>query len=140
MIDNRTQMRQVFLDAWQKRQNPILLSPLEQQILSVIEAHKEYESILNDPDILDKDYRTDNNPFLHMSLHLGIIEQITTNRPSGIRNLYQKAYHRLHDEHEVQHVFMEVMAEVIYDAQKKGALPDELIYLEQLQKKINTHK
>lgn len=137
MGNERKEMRQLFLDAWEKRQNPILLSPLEQQILSVIKAHKEYESIFDDPNILDKDYRTDNNPFLHMSLHLGIIEQLTTNRPKGLRELYQKSYRQLHDEHEVQHAFMEVMAEVMFDAQKKGALPDELIYLEQLQKKCN---
>lgn len=134
MSNDRREMRQLFFDAWQKRQSPLSLSPLEQQILSVIEAHKEYESIFIDPDILDKDYRTDNNPFLHMSLHVGIIEQLTTNRPQGIQELYQKAYQRLGDEHQVQHLFMEVMAEIIYEAQQKGTLPDETIYLERIKK------
>ena len=29
---------------------------------------------------------------------------------------------------------MEVMAEVIYDAQQKGVLPDEAVYLERIKK------
>ena len=133
-MNTRSDMRQLFLDAWQKRQTPDALSALEQQVLTVIAAHKEYDSIFDEPDILDKDYRTDNNPFLHMSLHLGVIEQLTTNRPQGIRELYQTSYKKLHDEHVVQHVFMEVMAEVIYDAQQKGVLPDEAVYLERIKK------
>ncbi len=137
IMNDQEQMRQFFLTVWSKRNNPECLSPLEQQILSVIEAHKEYETLLDDPDSVLQEYRTDNNPFLHMGLHLGVIEQLTTNRPAGIRDLYQKAYKKFQDEHQVQHLFMDVMADIIYEAQQKNELPDELIYLEHLRKRIN---
>lgn len=135
-IHDRTQMREFFSAAWQKREHPDLLSPLERQLLSIIEAHKEYECVFEDPDFLQNDYRTDNNPFLHMSLHLGVIEQLTTNRPAGIRELYQKAYRRWGNEHDAQHVFMEVMAEIIFEASQKNELPNESVYLERIRLKV----
>lgn len=134
MTDSRAQMRQPFIDAWQKRQQPLSLSPLEQQILAIIEEHTEYHSIFDDPSILEKDYRTDNNPFLHMSLHLGLIEQFTTNRPQGIQAIYQTLFKKYRNEHQVQHLMMEIMADVLYTAQQNKQLPDEQVYLERLKR------
>ena len=130
--DPRLAMRQQFLDAWRKHQCHLALSDLECQIRDVILLHPEYQLILKEEETLDQDYRTDNNPFLHMSLHLGLTEQLTTNRPAGIREIYQQLYNSKGDEHRVQHLMMEAMAEVIYEAQQNGSLPDEQAYLERL--------
>lgn len=134
MSEDRRQMRQQFLDVWQKRQQPESLSAFEHQILDVIRTHNEYESIMDDPDVLDKDYETDGNPFLHMSLHLGITEQLTTNRPAGIRDIYQSLLKKYDDDHIVQHLLMNVMAEVIWEAQTKQQVPDDKEYLAKLKK------
>ena len=132
MGQERRQQRQYFLDAWTKRETPDSLSALEKQLLEVIKLHPEYQNILDDPDILDKDYRTDNNPFLHMSLHLGLLEQLSTNRPAGIREHYQRLYQHHQDEHQVQHLMMDVMATIMWDAQQNGKLPNEQLYLKKL--------
>ena len=136
MFTERAELRQIFWDAWNKRDFPHLLSALEQQLLSIIKAHHEYIFIFEDLDSLNEDYETDQNPFLHMSLHLSVIEQVTTNRPLGIRNVYQKAYRRMGNEHDVQHLFMEIMADIIYESQQQHKLPDENLYLERLFLKI----
>ena len=133
MKNDRKEMRQLFLNAWQKRQSPLSLSPLEQQILSVIEAHKEYESIFDDPDILNKDYRTDNNPFLHMSLHLSLLEQISINQPTEIAQVYQQLLQRYQDEMQVQHGMMECLVETIWQAQRYQQPLDSAAYLQRLQ-------
>lgn len=135
-IDSRTDLRQLFLKVWQQKDNPQSLSALEQQLLQVLLQHPEYHTAIEDPDTVDKDYRTDNNPFLHLSLHLGLIEQLSTNRPVGIRALYQSLYEKIGDEHQAQHLLMEKMAETIWDAQQQNKLPDERVYLEKIRQLI----
>ena len=132
MQDERQHMRQYFVDTWHKREQYTRLSALEQQILDVIHMHPEYQTALNTSKILDKDYSSDNNPFLHMSLHLGLLEQLNTDRPTGIRNIYQKLFEKFTDEHKVQHIMMDIMAEIIWDAQQQHKLPDEALYLQKL--------
>ncbi len=66
------------------------LSPLEAQIAAVVEWHPEYHEAITGDD-LDRDYTPDGgqtNPFLHMGLHLGIREQVATDRPAGIAAIY----------------------------------------------------
>lgn len=137
MEHERRQQRQYFIDAWSKRERPDSLSALEKQLVMIIGLHPEYHSLLDDPNILDKDYRTDNNPFLHMSLHLGLLEQLSTNRPHGIRDIYQQLLQQHRDEHTVQHLMMEVMATIMWDAQQNNTLPDEHAYLQQLKSQLN---
>ncbi len=136
MYNERNHMRQCFIDAWQKREQKERATALERQLLDIILQHPTYQSILDDPKSIDKDYSTDNNPFLHMSMHLGLIEQLTTNRPQGIRTLYQQLYEKHGDEHTVQHLMMEVMGEIIWDAQQNQRLPSETDYLNSLQRLI----
>ena len=80
---DRNELRKMYADAWQKRCNDEALSPLEGQIAAVIAEHPEYEPAVTGD--LDKDYTVadgETNPFLHMGLHLGIREQVATNRPA----------------------------------------------------------
>lgn len=140
MSEERRQMRQQFIDVWQKRQDREQLTPFETQVLDTLYIHPEYQPLLEDPDILDEDYTTDTNPFLHLSLHLGVIEQLTTNRPAGIRHIYQSLQKRLGDDHQAQHKLMEVMAEIIWEAQQMQQVPNDKAYLAKLNQllEINT--
>ncbi len=135
--NERIKMRQVFIDAWQKQQAHHILEPLERQLIDIIALHPDYQKALNDPEILHKEYSTEENPFLHMSLHLGFIEQLTTNRPQGIHGIYQNLSKKYPDEHHVQHLMMNVMAEVIWEAQQSNQLPNEFNYLNKLKKLIS---
>ena len=85
-----------------------------------------------------------NNPFLHLSLHLALREQIATGRPTGIRELHQGLCARTGDPHEAEHELMECLAEMIWEAQRAQRLPDEAAYLDcvrgRLQKRSPTQK
>ena len=131
----REQIRQLFFDTWRKYNNREPLSALEQQLIKVINSHREYHSILENLQ-QDQDYSSDNNPFLHMGLHLSLQEQLNTNRPTGIHDIYQRLANKLNDAHRAEHLMMDVMANILWDAQQNKNLPDEKIYLAKLQQLV----
>ena len=75
------------------------------------------------------------NPFLHMGLHIALIEQLQTDRPAGIRELYQRLLvQEFQDTHRVEHAIMECLAKALARAGENAAPPDEIAYLESVQR------
>ena len=131
---DRNQLRRMYLDAWRKHQTRQPLTPLEDMIAEVVAMHPEYHALLEKGDTaLEKDFLPEmgeSNPFLHMGMHLGIHEQLSTDRPLGIRDLHRQLLTRLQDLHAVEHEMMECLAQVLWEAQRTGTQPDEGQYLE----------
>lgn len=134
---DRNQLRKAYADAWEKFQQGHELTPLEQQIAEVIKEHPEYHKALAqlEKDFLPEEGQT--NPFLHMGMHLGLREQLTTNRPLGIRDCYQALTNKHQSSHEAEHEMMDCLAEAIWKAQSQGTMPDEQAYLQCLKSKAN---
>ena len=133
---DRNELRKMYADAWAKRCEELPLSPLETQITDVIEMHPEYHADVSGED-LERDYSPDGgqtNPFLHMGLHLGIREQVSTNRPAGIAAVYNAAAARTGDIHTAEHEMIECLAETLWEAQNQNTAPDEQKYLERLRR------
>ena len=137
LFDNsREALRQQYRQAWQKQLKQQTLQPLEQQIVDVIAKHPEYQDMLMDEAITDKDFIPEAgaaNPFLHMGLHLGLQEQLQTNRPVGILDIYQQLCTKMQDHHQAEHLMMECLAETLWQAQRDQVAPDERVYLQCLQ-------
>lgn len=135
---DRTQLRKIFFDAWYKHRHQQVLEPLEQLIVAIIEQHPEYHDILTKQDEqLDKDYTPEmgqTNPFLHMAMHISIQEQLGTQRPAGIRELYQQLLTKLGDPHTVEHQMMECLGQMIWEAQRNNTMPNDESYLDCLRK------
>ena len=76
----RDEARRFLTDAWRKYRAGEPLSGLEQKAVQLIAMHAEYHAIVEAPDAhLERDYRPeqgDVNPFLHLSLHLAVAEQL----------------------------------------------------------------
>ncbi len=139
--NDRKQLRQTYFDAWNKANNNQILTALEQQIVDVIAMHPEYHQLLSNrgEQQLDKDFSPEmgeTNPFLHMGLHLGIRDQISTNRPNGIRSLFEKLLRKINDPHQAEHLFMETLAESIWQTQKDGTAPDDAKYINNLKRRV----
>ena len=136
--NDRNALRQYYIDVWQKAQNKQPLEPLEKIIAEVIGQHPEYQNILSASDTaLGKEYLPEmgeSNPFMHMGMHIAIHEQLGSNRPVGIRELYQQITTRYGDAHEAEHQMMECLAEMMWQAQRAGKAPDEQHYLKGLKK------
>lgn len=129
----------MYAEAWRKTQGGELLSPLEAQIAQVIEDHPEYQSCLT-ADGLEESFSPEGrktNPFLHMGLHLAIREQVTTNRPTGISDLFQQLTAKISDVHEVEHRMLDCLAETLWEAQNRNTPPDERQYLERLRNLVH---
>ncbi len=131
---DRDEYRKIFFDAWQKHQDKQPLTPLESQLIEIIMMHPEYHTILGDPEVYQTKDFDESNPFLHMSLHLGIREQISTNRPHGIKEVYKQLCEKYRDIHTAEHKMMEHLAKTLWEAQQKGKMPDEAAYLDGLNK------
>lgn len=136
--NDRNQLRQYYIDVWDKAQNNQPLEPLEKIIADVIAQHPEYQPVLSDKDTaMGKEYLPESgesNPFMHMGMHIAIHEQLSANRPEGIREIYQKIATRCGDTHEAEHKMTECLAEMMWQAQRSGTAPDENGYLRLLKK------
>ncbi len=136
---DRHKMRQFFFDIWQKQTSGnVPLEPMEQIIAGIIQQHPEYHPLLADPDaVIDKDFTPEmgqSNPFLHMSMHIAIQEQLATQRPKGIIEVYQTLLEKSNDPHAAEHKMMEPLGDMLMQAQRRNSAPDEKHYLKGLRK------
>lgn len=134
---DRTELRQMFFTAWEKHKNKQLMEPLEAVVAKIIELHPEYHKLLENKDVIDKDYTPEmgeTNPFLHMAMHISIQEQLSTKRPTGIEQLHQSMLQKIKDPHETEHLMMECLGKMLWEAQSQNKMPDEADYLSCLTK------
>jgi hypothetical protein len=135
---SRDQLRRMYLDAWRKFNQRVPLEPIEAQVAAVIAEHPEYVPWLESSDTaLNAEFTPEGgqqNPFLHMGLHLAIREQIATNRPHGITTIHDTMSKRMGSAHDAEHAMLEPLAETLWEAQRNGRPPDEQVYLEKLRK------
>jgi hypothetical protein len=138
---SREQARQFFFDAWRKYQQREMLSAMEDMALEVILLHPEYQRMLETPERYQhKDYLPemgDVNPFLHMSMHVAIKEQLSIDQPVGIRKRFQRLLKKTGDEHVAAHQLMECLAEMIWQAQRDQTALDAAVYFECLDRQEN---
>jgi hypothetical protein len=131
---DRNTLRRYLASAWHKAEAGLPLEPLEHQIASLVREHPEYQPLLADPEIaVGRDYTPEGgeaNPFLHLGLHLALLEQVAMDRPAGIRAHYQRLVRRTGDAHGAEHLAMECLAQALWEAQLTRQPPDEAAYLE----------
>jgi hypothetical protein len=135
---SRGQVRQFFFDTWGKYRAGTALQGLETLALQVILLHPEYHAVLEAPErTAEKNYTPDmgqTNPFLHMSLHLAIEEQLSIDQPAGVRASFDAILHSRGDRHEAMHVALECLGEMLWRSQRDGTAPDPFSYLECLRR------
>lgn len=127
-------VRRFFCETWRKMRANGVLTPLEAIARDWILQHGEYEDALSDVEAaLAADYSVERgqaNPFLHLSMHLSIAEQISIDQPPGIRAAFLQLAQRLGSEHEAHHEIMECLGEMIWHSQRSGLPPDGMAYVE----------
>jgi hypothetical protein len=133
---SRQQVRDTFFGAWRKYRAGQPLAGVETIALDVILAHPEYHQVLTDPErYRDEDYVERPNPFLHMSLHVALEEQLSIDQPPGIAAAFERLLARTTDRHDALHEAIECLAETVWRAQRDHAPPDALAYLECLERR-----
>ena len=129
----REELRRTYSEAWRKHLAKAPLTPLEAMITDVLEVHPEYQGIVADADTAvafeSSETGGNENPFLHMGLHLAVRDQVSIDRPPGVRELQRLLQARYGDLHRAEHVMMEALGETLWQAQRAGRPPDESYYL-----------
>ncbi|MFN4330003.1 MAG: DUF1841 family protein [Limnobacter sp.] len=121
----RDQARLFFLNTWKKYHQEQPLSEAESLALQWMTRHPEYFPTFDAEleEVLARDYSVETgegNPFLHLSMHLAVAEQVSIDQPPGIRSSFSKLCERLGDEHQAAHQVFECLAEQIYQQQRNG--------------------
>jgi hypothetical protein len=133
---SQEQVRRFFCEAWAKHLAGQPLTPLEAQAADWISQHPEYHEDLADVDAAIaavytvEEGRT--NPFLHLSMHLSITEQVSIDQPRGIKAAIERLAHRLSSLHEAHHVAMEALGEMVWESQRSGKPFDGPAYIDRI--------
>ena len=135
---SREQARQFLAEAWRKRRDRLPATPLETIAGDVIALHPEYHALLDVPDkALQREWLPENgetNPFLHLSLHLAIAEQLSIDQPPGIVAIFNNLLVQRGDQHEALHIVLEGLAETLWRSQRDQKPLDGTAYLELLRR------
>ncbi len=139
---SRDEARRFMSEAWRKYRAGDSLSGLEQAAAQLIAMHPEYHAVVEAPDRhIDRDYlpeQGDVNPFLHLSLHLAVAEQLAIDQPAGICAHYARLREARGDSHAALHDIVECLGETIWQAQRAGGAPDAALYLACLAEKLGS--
>ncbi len=129
----RDDLRRSYSEAWRKQLEGSPLTPLEALIADVIGLHPEYHSVIRDAAAAltfePQAAPATENPFLHMGLHIAVREQVSIDRPPGVRELQGQLLSAQGDPHQAEHALMEALGETLWQAQRAGRAPDETQYL-----------
>jgi len=132
-------VRRFFCQAAARRRERLPLEPMQAIAARWIDEHPEYAADLADEGAaLQAVYTVEEgrtNPFLHLSMHLSIDEQMAIDQPAGIRQAVELLAARRGSMHAAQHEVMECLGEMIWASQRSGLPPDGQAYLEAVRRR-----
>ncbi len=131
---SQNDVRRFFCETQRKHREGAPLTPMETLAADWIAEHPEYRDELNDVEaalaaVYDVE-RGRTNPFLHLSMHLTITEQVAIDQPRGIKQAYELLAAKRGSAHAAHHEVMECLGEMIWASQRSGLPPDGERYLE----------
>ncbi len=131
---SRDQVRGLFFETWRKYRGSEPLAGMETIALEAILLHPEYHRVLDAPERYGaQEYFPElgvTNPFLHLSLHVALEEQLTIDQPAGVRERFSRIVLKTADRHAALHAAIDCLAEMLWRSQKDRAPPDAAAYLE----------
>jgi hypothetical protein len=131
---SQDEVRKFFCATHRKLREGAPLTALEALAGQWIDQHPEYHADLHDEAAalaaryVVEDGRT--NPFLHLSMHVSISEQVSIDQPAGIRQAVERLAARHGSLHQAHHEVMECLGEMIWASQRSGLPPDGAAYLD----------
>jgi len=132
-------VRRFFCEAHAKARSGVPLTALELVATDWIALHPEYHPALTDVDqALAAVYDVEGgrtNPFLHLSMHLSISEQVSIDQPLGIRQAVELLAARRGSLHDAHHEVMECLGEMMWASQRSGLPPDGERYIEAVRRR-----
>ena len=135
----QSDVRRFFCAAYAGQRAGMPLDPMATIAARWIAEHPEYHADLADEAMaLQATYPVEggrSNPFLHLSMHLTIEEQVAIDQPTGIRQAVQLLAARRRSLHDAHHDVMECLGEMIWASQRSGLPPDGQAYIDAVRRR-----
>ena len=127
-------VRRFFCETWRRQRAGLPLDAMQAKVAPWLAQHPEYDGDLaNEAAALQSVYTVEQgrtNPFLHLSMHLSLVEQVDIDQPHGIRQAFEALRDRLGSAHDAHHQMMDCLGEMIWTSQRSGLPPDGQAYLD----------
>jgi hypothetical protein len=136
---SQADVRRYFCGVYAKARSGLALDTMETLVSQWIDEHPEYHATLSDLDAALRDMAVadpnQENPFLHLSMHLSISEQCSIDQPPGIRQAVELLCARRKDLHAAHHEVMDCLGRMIWESQRAGRPPDGQAYIDQVRQR-----
>jgi Domain of unknown function (DUF1841) len=136
---SQADVRRFFCAAYAKHRDGVPVDAMEAIATRWIAEHPEYHvDLADEATALALEFKVDDgrtNPFLHLSMHLTIEEQLSIDQPTGIRQAVQLLAAKRNSMHMAHHEVMECLGEMIWQSQRSGLPPDGQGYIEAVRRR-----
>jgi hypothetical protein len=136
---SQADVRRFFCAVYAKSQSGQAMEALEQLAAQWMDEHPEYHATFADLDQalanMGNSSEAQDNPFLHLSMHLSISEQCSIDQPPGIRQAVELLTARRGDLHQAHHEVMDCLGRMIWESQRAGRPPDGQAYIEHVRQR-----
>ena len=136
---SQADVRRFFCSVHAKQQAGTAMEAIEVLAGQWIAEHPEYHATLANLDAalaqMGTPREAQDNPFLHLSMHLSISEQCSIDQPPGIRQAVELLTARRGDLHQAHHEVMDCLGRMIWESQRAGRPPDGQAYIEQVRQR-----
>ena len=137
---SQADVRRFFCAVHAKQQAGEAMEAIEVLAGQWIAEHPEYHAALSDVDAAlaqlgQPGDGTQENPFLHLSMHLSVSEQCSIDQPPGIRQAVELLAARRGDLHQAHHEVMECLGRMVWESQRAGRPPDGQAYIDQVRRR-----
>ena len=135
---SQADVRRFFCGVYAKARAGQALEAIETIASQWIAEHPECHAALADLEqalaLMGQPEPGQDNPFLHLSMHLSISEQCSIDQPRGIRQAVELLTARRASLHEAQHAAMECLGQTLWESQRAGRAPDGAAYIDCVQR------
>ena len=139
---SQADVRRFFCGVYAKSQSGQAMEAIEQLASQWMAEHPEYHAAFADVDQalanMGQASEAQDNPFLHLSMHLSISEQCSIDQPRGIRQAVELLGHRRNSLHLAHHEAMECLGRMIWESQRAGRPPDGQAYIYEIRRKATS--
>jgi len=132
-------VRRFFCAAYTRQRDGLPLDAMQAVAAHWVAQHPEYHvELADEAAALAAVYTVEEgrtNPFLHLSMHLSIHEQVTIDQPTGIRQAVALLAARRGNEHAAHHEVMECLGDMLWTSQRSGLPPDGQAYIDAVRRR-----
>jgi hypothetical protein len=136
---SQADVRRFFCAVYDKQRLQQPMEAIETLAAQWMAEHPEYHADLADVQAalaaMGVPGEAQENPFLHLSMHLSISEQCSIDQPPGIRQAVELLTARRGDLHAAHHEVMECLGRMLWESQRSGRPPDGQAYIEHVRQR-----